>query len=436
MLRHPVASARILRRRGATLAGAVELAGLWWPERAALVRDGQAISCGALAEAVRRAAARLRREHPAGTRIGVFSDGGVHTIVLLAAAIGAGLDAVVLGPRLGERDLERVIEREGLVHVLRADDPASHAEEPDRDDLDGGRAPGALILLTTGSTGLPKAQKRGSLSARAVRSLRDLDRRIRWPRGPVLVLAPIDHGHGLSAVLSALLGGRTALLAASRTPEQLTADVARFPPVSVTGVPLQLAAAIDSGLLDSVPLRRIVSGSSRLEDTLAARLVVRTGATLIDCLGTTETGTFAVREPPGAFRGISGMRLRVDEEGGLRVESAFAAGRVATGDTARRVPGGIVVTGRVDGLVDSGGELVAPERMREAIASLPGVRACEVQVVDDELRGGAVLARVEVEEPGLARPGVIRELLIPMLGRASVPRRIEVSLVSRVDRTG
>lgn len=428
-LRHPVASTRIFRRYGATLATAVGLAGLWWPEHIALVRQGESISCAQLAAAVERSSASLAERYPAGTRIGVRSDGGIGTVVLLAAAIGAGLDVIPLGPRLGEADTEAVVRRERLAEVLSADELAQSSTIVPRSE-GAARRPGRLVLLTTGSTGLPKAQQRGSVSLRMLRSLRDLDRRIRWPRGPVLVLAPIDHGHGLSAVLSALLAGRTALLGAGLAPDALAADVALTPPASVTGVPLQLATVIDSGMLDAAPLRRIVSGSSRLDDALAERLVARTGASLIDCLGTTETGTFAVREPPAPFRRVAGMRLRVDAEGFLRVRSPFARGWMRTGDAGRLVRGGLVITGRGDGLVDAAGELVSTERIRETTLALPGVRSCATETIDDELRGSAVLVRVEVDDPDLARPGALRELLIPVLGRSGIPHRIDVSVVA------
>ncbi len=442
MLRHPLATARVLRRHGATLAGAVALAAILTPERVALVRDGATITCHELAVAVQRERVRREQRDPAGTRIGVRSDDGIHTIVLAAAAIGAGLDVVMLGPRLAEADVVRIIARERLVAVLRARDlafemagVAGMARVADATEVPPStRRPGRLGLLTTGTSGIPRAHARGSVSRRVLRSLRDLDRRIGWPPGPVLVLAPVDHGHGLSAVLSALLGGRTAVLAAGRTPAALAADIAAWPPASMTGVPLRLNAMIESGLLDDAPLARIVSGSSRLDDALAARLAERSGASVIDCLGTTETGTFAVREGAGVFRAIAGMRVRIDDQGMLMVRSPFAAKPLRTGDTARRVGGGFVLGGRADGLVDSAGELLAPERVREAILAMPGVRDCVVRTDADELRGSVLIVSVEVDDPDLAAPGALRERLLPSLGRAGVPQRIDVSLVPPAGR--
>lgn len=435
LLRHPVSGARILLRFGGTLAGAVALAGRCRPSHIALVRAGASISCAELAVAVEREREGLAARHPAGTRIGVLSDDGIGTIALLAAAIGAGLDALPLGPRLGAADTEAVIRREGLAEVLWP--VGTEQTSPSRDRGERGappsrtahRAPGRLVLLTSGSTGLPKAQPRGRASLGMMRALLSLDRRLRWLHGPVLVLAPVDHGHGLSAVLSALLGGRTALLGAGLAPDALAADLALAPPASATGVPLQLARASDAGLLGGV--RRIVSGSSRLDDALAARLTARTGASLIDCLGTTETGTFATREPPRPFRAVGGMRTRVDATGSIEVRSPFAGGWVRTGDTGRTVPGGLVVSGRGDDLVDASGELISPERVREAICSLPGVLGCEVEAFADELRGSIVVARVDVDDEVRSAPGTLRERLIPLLGRSGIPHRIEVTAVSR-----
>ena len=162
-------------------------------------------------------------------------------------------------------------------------------------------------------------------------------------------------------------------------------------------------------------LQRIVSGSAHLDDAIAARVARRTGATVIDCLGATETGTFAVREPPAVFTGLPGHRIRV-ADGLLRVRSPLADGEVATGDRAQPHGDGFVLTGRADGLVDASGELVSPARVEAIVSAMPGVRTCRVTVADDPLRGAVLSAHVR----GTVDAERLRAALRPILGH--VPR--------------
>lgn len=395
-LRHPI-RAREAARRG--LPGAIALAAARDPLRVALIRDDERITTADLDAEVRAVAAGL----PAQRRIGVRSDGGIGFVVVLAAVMTAGSDAVPLGPRLAPGDLDAL----GLDEVL---DPGRAAP--------GVRTPvraGRLLLLTTGTTGSPVATARGRLGAAALAQLADADRRLGLPAGPLLLLAPPDHGHGLSALAGALVRGIPVVLASGRTPVEQAALAARHRPTSVSGVPAQLARLLDAGGLDGVEV--VVSGSSPLPPDLRRRLEVA-GATVHDAFGATGTGTVAIDGRP-----LAGVRLRRTADGSLEVRSPLGGPRwIATGDRVDLVDGRLRPAGRTGNLVDSGGELIDPRRLHGLLTAHPGVAAAHVSVVADDLLGAVLHARVDAD-PGLEAD--LRATIAAALRRAEHPRRLE-----------
>lgn len=420
LLQHPVAASRMLSRYGGTQPAAVEIGALRGADRVALVRGEDRVTYGRLRAQMRATAVSLAERWPEGAAVGVEDAATAAGVVLPAAAIAAGLDVVPLGPRLGEADRLAIRRREGLVAVLTAADVRS---EPGA--VVARRAPGRLRMLSSGSTGVASATVRGGMGVRALVTLADLDRRIGWPRGPVLVLPPLDHGHGLSAVIAGLLRGERMLLASGLPAAELVALARAEEPATVTGVPLQLTRALRAGVFAGERRPRlVVSGSSRLSDEVAGRLQA-TGARVIDCLGSTEAGTFATRVPPAAFRPLAGVRIEAAADGMLSVDSAMSSGAVRTGDIGAIRRGALVLEGRADGLIDSAGELVSPDRIARELRALPQVRSCWVEVSADELRGAVITARVQVHDAAVTHEH-LRDALLPVLGRAGIPRRIEI----------
>ncbi len=394
-LRHPLL-ARDAARRG--LPGAIALAAARDQRRLALVRDEETITTGALDSEVRTLAAQLAVRP--GSRVGVRSDGGIGFVVTLAAVLTAGADAVPLGPRLAAAL--------GLDAVL---DPArGHGS------TEGPRAsPGRLLLLSTGTTGSPVATARGRLSLAALAQLADADRRVALPPGALLLLAPPDHGHGLSALAGALVRGVPVVLASGRTVEQQADSAARHRPAAVSGVPAQLARLLDAAGLAGV--RVVVSGSSPLTPALRTRLEAE-GATVHDGFGATGTGTVAIDGRP-----LAGVRLRRAADGSLEVRSPLGGRHwIATGDRVDLADGRLRPAGRTGSLVDSGGELVDPSRLHRLLVSHPGVLDARVSVVDDDLLGTVLHARVDAD-PVIET--ALRASIAASLGRAEQPRRLE-----------
>jgi O-succinylbenzoic acid--CoA ligase len=404
-VRHPL-RARDAARRG--LPGVIALAAARDPERVALARDEEQISAGALDAEVRALCAQLGVR--AGQRLGVRSDGGIGFVTTVGAALAAGADVVPFGPRLAPADIEVL----GLDDTL---DPA-RGTSTSRSRMPG--AAGRLLLLTTGTTGSPVATGRGQLGLAALAQLADADRRIGLAPGPLLLLAPPDHGHGMSALLAALLRGIPVVLGSGRTPEEQAALAARHAVASISGVPAQLARLLDVGGIGGA--RLVVSGSSPLPRPLRVRLEA-TGASVRDGFGSTGTGTVAIDGRP-----LAGVRMRRDADGILEVRSPLGGrGFVSTGDRVDFAHGRVLPLGRTGTLVDSGGELLDPGRLRALLAGHPGVRAATVSVAADDLLGSVLHARVDAD-PGLEPQ--LREAIADALGRAEHPRRLDFGAIT------
>ncbi|MBX3193734.1 MAG: AMP-binding protein [Microbacteriaceae bacterium] len=433
LLRHAGAAAA-LRRGG--IAAVTGLAALRSPGRPVLVREHDALTGLELDAAVRATATALAAEWPAGARIGVRGDGGIATLVALAAAGAAGLDAVPLGPRLGSEDLAALTAGlDGVVDdwdAVRRDDRtppgqgrrqgrAGRTAAPPPRPRPPPRATGRVHLLIPKQQTFHHGSPRRRLGVRGMLQLADADRRLRIPLGAVLVLAPLDHGHGLTAALAGLARGRTALLGGGLRPAEQAELALRHRPATITGVPAQLARLLDAADAAFDGVRLVVSGSSRLDPGLRARLAA-TGARVLDCYGTTETGTVAIEGRP-----LAGVRIAVEAGGGIRIASPLGgrAWRVP-GDLGRVERGRLVIEGRTGALVDSGGELVSPERVAAALTAIPGVVSARVVAVPDDLKGTTLHAEVTTTDPALDADALRRELAA-RLGRSGVPTRLIVA---------
>ena len=129
----------------------------------------------------------------------------------------------------------------------------------------------------------------------------------------------------------------------------------------------------------------------------------RQGLRLSPCYGSTETGAMVAALAPDAFlRGVPGCgpalphaRLRLAAAGALEIRAAsLAAGFLAegrfeplpladgwwcSGDGARLTPQGLQWLGRLDGAINSGGETVFPEQVRQRLLELAAAAGLPVQ---------------------------------------------------------
>lgn len=210
-------------------------------------------------------------------------------------------------------------------------------------------APG-LVLHTAGTTGSPRPAPARPGPRTAAQRLGIVGMLPPLVRPVVGTLAAVDHGHGLSAALLALLLGGRVVVGEDDVRREARLDV-------LTGVPWQLERFAHAGPIPRIGL--VLSGSDVLRD--ADHLALALDAPVYEAYGTTETGTLTLASPddrrrsPGTVgRPLPGVCIR--EIGGVLVVRAPALGRGTFSADRGRVESGLVhVDGRLDDVFVSAG---------------------------------------------------------------------------------
>ncbi|MFB6776629.1 acyl-CoA synthetase [Streptomyces sp. NPDC056352] len=294
-------------------------------------------------------------------RVAVWATPTPETVVAVVAALRAGVPAVPLNPRTGERELAHIVADSAPSAVLAgAGDVLPPALDAlDRTDVDtsasatamngGGflepspESP-ALIVYTSGTTGPPKG---AILPRRAIAaSLDALEDAWQWTGDDVLVHAlPLFHVHGLIlGVLGPLRRGGSVRHLGRFSAEGVARELGSGGTM-LFGVPTmyhRLAETLGAGSApDAAGLakalagaRLLVSGSAALPVHDHERIAAATGRGVVERYGMTETlmntGVRADCEPrPGTVGApLPGVELRLVEEDGAPLADPTAEGAV------------------------------------------------------------------------------------------------------------
>ncbi|MGW0855472.1 acyl-CoA synthetase [Streptomyces sp. NPDC002690] len=398
----------------------------------------------------------------AGGRVAVWATPSAETVVAVVAALLAGVPAVPLNPKTGERELAHIVDDSAPAAVLAGPDdvlPPVLAVLPRIDvlvDADAPASPGpapvepgpetaALIVYTSGTTGPPKG---AVLPRRAVAaSLDALEDAWGWTGDDVLVHAlPLFHVHGLVlGVLGPLRRGGSVRHLGRFSAEGVARELATGGTM-LFGVPTMyhrlaevLAAGGQAGAVLGDALagaRLLVSGSAALPVHDHERLYAATGRRVIERYGMTETlmntGVRAdgVSRPGTVGPPLAGVELRLVEEDGSPVSGPEAIGEIQvrganlfsgylnrpdataaaftedgwfrTGDMATVAPDGYVtIVGRkATDLIKSGGYKIGAGEIENALLDHPGVREAAVTGEPDADLGERIVAWVVPADPG------------------------------------
>ncbi|MFE3071584.1 acyl-CoA synthetase [Streptomyces sp. NPDC059247] len=428
------------------------------PGRIAVRCGADTLTYGDLARAARALADRIA----GADRVAVWATPGAHTVVAVVAALLAGVPAVPLNPRTGERELAHVLGDSAPSAVLAGPDDvlpagldgvprtdvdltsagAGSGPVPLPDGPDDPEAP-ALVVYTSGTTGPPKGVL---LSRRAVAaSLDALAGAWSWTADDVLVHAlPLFHVHGLVlGVLGPLRRGGELRHLGAFSVEGVTRELGAGGGTMLFGVPtmyhrLADALAGDPALTGALAgARLLVSGSAALPVHDHERITAATGRTVVERYGMTETLMNTSVLPGGGPRPgtvgvpLAGVGLRlVDDDGSVlgaydgetvgevqvrgpnlfsgylgrpeATAAAFDGDWFRTGDMAVRDPDGAVrlVGRRATDLIKSGGYKIGAGEIENALLDHPGVLEAAVTGEPDPDLGERIVAWVVPVDPG------------------------------------
>jgi o-succinylbenzoate---CoA ligase len=376
------------------------------------------------------------------------TDGGRLLEALAAALDGTGPAILPLDPSLPRARLDELIAAFAPATVETAQDFQRPAAAGHRRQARAGRgasgSPGvaddvAVVLATSGSTGIPKGAEltAAALTASARASL---DRLGAAPGERWLCCLPAHHISGLGVFVRSLLAG-TAPVVRDRVDAGL---VASHPGRGGAGcsyvslVPTQLRRLLDAG----APLsgfRRILLGGAAIPSGLLAEAAAA-GARVVTTYGMTETCGGCVYDGVP----LDGVEVTSSADGKIMIRGPvlFSRYRLAPELTRATLTGGwfvtsdlggfagdgrLVVRGRADDVINSGGEKVVAGEVEQILRGCPSVRDAVVVGTPDSEWGERVTAMITAADP--VRPPSLDELrryVADRMPRYAAPRAMVV----------
>ena len=289
----------------------------------------------------------------------------------------------------------------------------------------------AFVVPTSGSTGDPKGVllTAANLRASAAATASVVG------EGQWLLAIPPTHIGGLQVLVrSALSGTEPEVLSGRTTVPAFEAATSRLTGSRrlVSLVPTQLGRLVDSPALleyDAVLVGGAAAADALLERARAA------GVRVVTTYGMSETSGGCVYDGLP----LSGVRVDVDD-GRIRLSGpvvargyrlrpdltaqVFDGDSFTTDDVGELVDGRLLVHGRADDVIVTGGENVAPSAVEAALASHPSVAEVAVVGVPDEEWGCRVVAVAVLRGPLTLEQA--RDHVAGRLPRVAAPRELRV----------
>jgi acyl-CoA synthetase (AMP-forming)/AMP-acid ligase II len=418
------------------------------PDRVALIIGKDTIGYGQLAAAVQRCAAGLAANGvAAGSRVAVVDGGSLLSIASVLAAPRIGAAAALMNPALTTPELRALMQNAGCADVAVAGDayaarlqeagasrvltaadllsdspiPAAKtaAEIDDRD---------AVVLFTSGTTGLPKAV--GITSRQLSARIRGMGQAFRADSRPTVAMmcVPFFHVGGSLGMLASLYSGNTSVVQERFDAGEWLRLVPEHRVRTAFLVPTMLQRILDHRDFTNTDLTSLIAiayGAAAAPVPLVRRaMAALPHVAFANVFGQTETlGAYTSllpedhRDPNrvgSVGKPLPGVEVRVvDPDTGADVEAGVVGelwvntsqnvteGWLHTGDLAQRdIDGYIYPSGRLSDTINRGGEKFGPIEVEEALRTHPAVSDVAVAGITDEEMGQrvgvAVVARLPV----------------------------------------
>jgi acyl-CoA synthetase (AMP-forming)/AMP-acid ligase II len=443
-----------LGRWGFGLAGELRQAAARSPGRVAVIDDERQVTYAELLDRSSRLAAALPVR--AGDRVGLLCRNSARMLEALIGVATRGADVVLVNTGLSGHQLDQVVRAQDLAALIHDDEFADRIAglpnligEKQIDEMIEAtphgpaappRRPGRTIVLTSGTTGVPKGARRptpGGFSP-----LCSVIDRIPLRAGErIMIAAPLFHTWGYAGMQIALALRATIVLRRRFDPAALVTDLAEHDVTALVAVPVMLQNLMDVPTAHHGLRVAAVSGSA-LPGGLATRFMDRYGDVLYNLYGSTEASWVSIATPADlraapstAGRPPHGTRVTI-VDGEIHVSNGMlfegytgqdAAGRtvVGTGDLGHLDDEGrLYVDGRADDMIISGGENVFPAEVEDLLAALPQVREVAVAGVPDGDWGQRLVAYLVLRPGERLDAEAVREHVRRHLARFSVPRDV------------
>ncbi|WP_333891161.1 acyl-CoA synthetase [Mycolicibacterium gadium] len=318
---------------------------------------------------------------------------------------------------------------------------------------------GGSVILTSGTTGLPKGAPREAVSPLATAQIVD---RIPFPRkGTMVIVSPIFHSTGWATYTVGAALGNKVVTARRFKAENTLKLIADHRADMLVAVPTMLHRMVELppdviARYDTSSLKVILIAGSALSPDLSNRVQDTFGDVLYNMYGSTECAIATVATPaelraaPGtAGRAPVTCEVVLYDEHDQRVEGANRRGRIfirngapfsgytdgrnkqildgymSSGDMGHFTDSGLLfVDGRDDDMIVSGGENVFPQEVENLLEERDDIAEVAVVGVDDVEFGKRLRAFI-VSEPGAELDGTeVKQYVKDNLARHKVPRDV------------
>lgn len=318
----------------------------------------------------------------------------------------------------------------------------------------------AMVLFTSGSTGLPKGVRLSHASHSWVGD------QLAVPAAPgqarFLIAAPLYHMNALSNSQRALFAGATTVILPRFEPETFLRAISSAQITRLSGVApmfellLRLPEAALAGH-DLTSVQEIYLGSAPAAASIFSRLRALFPAAVVKHgFGTTESGPVVFgpdphrRPTPDGSVGVAHPAVQVrlvdadghpaDRTGILEVRSpalmsgyhhrpdltppVTADGFHHTGDVFEVRDGFYFFAGREDDMFVCGGENIYPRAVEQVLEAHPAVREAVVVAVPDDVKGYKPAAFVTLQPGRTAEEAALKDHVLDQLEPYAHPRRI------------
>lgn len=319
--------------------------------------------------------------------------------------------------------------------------------------------PGGFIILTSGTTGLPKGAPRTKVTPLATAQFVD---RMPFPkRGTVVIVSPIFHSTGIGTWLVSTVLSNKVVMRRRFDAEATLKLVSDHKADMLVAVPTMLHRMVElpdevRAKYDTSSLKAIVLAGSALSPELCTRGAEVFGPVLYNLYGSTEVAIATIAQPdelakaPGTVgRPPITCDVRLYDDNDKRVTDKNITARIfvrsgapfegytdgrhkqiidgymSSGDVGHFDDHGLLmVDGRDDDMIVSGGENVFPQEVENLLLEREDVFDVAVVGVDDVEFGKRLRAFV-VPEPGHNPDGEeIKDYVKQNLARYKVPREV------------
>ena len=484
-LLHPkvaATSVRAMRRWGPTIAAGYRASAERDPAGIGLVDDDGALTFAEIDEHSDRLAEVLaERGVGCDTPVGLLCRNSRWFVLTTTALNKLGATVLFMNTGFAGPQLADVMAREGGTLLVHDDEfteaAARHAPDLRRlavsqlpDLLDaavGGpreapETPGRQVILTSGTTGVPKGASRSNAAMADVVATTALFRMVPFRVGDVHVLpAPMFHSLGNAGLIMGASLSQTLVMTRRFDPERILRLVAQHRGRGMTAVPVMLQRMVElpedvRRAVDVSSLEVVLCSGSALPGSLATRWMDSFGDNLHNMYGSTEVAAATVATPedlraaPGtAGRPLPGVEVRLYDDADQLVEEPGVDGRIFVGSSLRfdgytggetkpviddllasgdighwDDDGRLFVGGRDDDMIVSGGENLYPREIEDLLADHEAVLEVAVVGVDDDEFGKRLAAFVVLDDGASLDEEAVKAYVKANLANYKVPRTV------------